>query len=30
LKMLNTAFAMIAYPMLKGQGELLESRLAGG
>lgn len=29
LKMLNTAFAMIAYPLLKEQGELLESRLAG-
>ena len=28
LKMLNTAFAMIAYPLLKEQGELLESRLA--
>lgn len=30
LKMINTAFAMIAYPLLKEQGELLESRLAGG
>ena len=30
LKMLNTAFAMIAYPLLKEQGELLESRLANG
>ena len=30
LKMLNTAFAMIAYPLLKEQGELLESRLTGG
>ncbi len=30
LKMLNTAFAMIAYPLLEEQGELLESRLAGG
>lgn len=29
LKMLNTAFAMIAYPLLKEQGELLESRLSG-
>ena len=29
LKMLNTAFAMIAYPLLKEHGELLESRLAG-
>ena len=29
LKMLNTAFAMIAYPLLREQGELLESRLAG-
>lgn len=29
LKMINTAFAMIAYPLLKEQGELLESRLAG-
>ncbi|WP_338548805.1 Na/Pi cotransporter family protein [Roseovarius phycicola] len=28
LKMLNTSFAMIAYPLLKEQGELLESRLA--
>lgn len=28
LKMLNTAFAMIAYPLLKENGELLESRLA--
>lgn len=28
LKMLNTAFAMIAYPLLKEQGKLLESRLA--
>lgn len=28
LKMLNTAFAMIAYPLLKEHGELLESRLA--
>ncbi|TMV14634.1 Na/Pi cotransporter family protein [Arenibacterium halophilum] len=28
LKMLNTSFAMIAYPMLKEHGELLESRLA--
>ena len=30
LKMLNTAFAMIAYPLLREQGELLESRLATG
>jgi phosphate:Na+ symporter len=30
LKMLNTAFAMIAYPLLKEQGELLESRLGSG
>lgn len=29
LKMLNTAFATIAYPLLKERGELLESRLAG-
>ena len=29
LKMLNTSFAMIAYPLLEGHGELLESRLAG-
>ncbi len=29
LKVLNTAFAMIAYPLLKEQGELLESRLSG-
>lgn len=29
LKMLNTAFAMTAYPLLKEQGKLLESRLAG-
>ena len=29
LKMINTAFAMIAYPLLTEQGELLESRLAG-
>ena len=29
LKMLNTSFAMIAYPLLKEHGELLESRLAG-
>ena len=28
LKMLNTAFAMIAYPLLKEEGKLLESRLA--
>ncbi len=28
LKMLNTSFAMIAYPLLKERGELLESRLA--
>lgn len=28
LKMLNTAFAMIAYPLLEGKGELLESRLS--
>ncbi|WP_319546063.1 Na/Pi cotransporter family protein [Ruegeria conchae] len=28
LKMLNTAFAMIAYPLLKESGQLLESRLA--
>ena len=28
LKMLNTAFAMTAYPLLKEQGKLLESRLA--
>lgn len=28
LKMLNTSFAMIAYPLLKEHGELLESRLA--
>jgi phosphate:Na+ symporter len=27
LKMLNTSFAMIAYPLLKDKGELLESRL---
>ena len=27
LKMLNTSFAMIAYPLLKERGELLESRL---
>ncbi|MEO9781346.1 MAG: hypothetical protein ABJH07_00885 [Sedimentitalea sp.] len=30
LKMLNKAFAMIAYPLLKEQGELLDSRLANG
>lgn len=30
LKMLNTSFAMIAYPLLKEQGELLESRLTNG
>ncbi|MDU8944157.1 Na/Pi cotransporter family protein [Ovoidimarina sediminis] len=29
LKMINTSFAMIAYPLLEEQGELLESRLAG-
>ena len=29
LKTLNTSFAMIAYPLLKNSGELLESRLAG-
>ena len=29
LKMLNTSFAMIAYPLLEERGELLESRLAG-
>jgi len=29
LKMLNTSFAMIAYPLLEEHGELLESRLAG-
>lgn len=29
LKMLNTSFAMIAYPLLNEHGELLESRLAG-
>lgn len=29
LKMLNTAFAMIAYPLLRESGELLESRLTG-
>ncbi|MCG6882796.1 MAG: Na/Pi cotransporter family protein [Silicimonas sp.] len=29
LKMLNTSFAMIAYPLLEQEGELLESRLAG-
>jgi len=28
LKMLNTSFAMIAYPLLEDRGELLESRLA--
>ncbi len=28
LKMLNTSFAMIAYPLLRESGELLESRLA--
>lgn len=28
LKMLNTSFAMIAYPLLQEHGELLESRLA--
>lgn len=28
LKMLNTSFAMIAYPVLEDRGELLESRLA--
>ncbi|MEM1386387.1 MAG: Na/Pi cotransporter family protein [Pseudomonadota bacterium] len=28
LKMLNTAFAMVAYPLLKEHGELLKSRLA--
>lgn len=28
LKMLNTSFAMIAYPLLEKHGELLESRLA--
>lgn len=28
LKMLNTSFAMIAYPILEKHGELLESRLA--
>lgn len=28
LKMLNTSFAMIAYPLLQDKGELLESRLA--
>jgi len=28
LKMLNTAFAMIAYPLLEEKGELLESRLS--
>ncbi|MDK3073693.1 Na/Pi cotransporter family protein [Sedimentitalea sp. JM2-8] len=28
LKMLNTSFAMIAYPLLEEHGELLESRLA--
>ena len=30
MKMLNTSFAMIAYPLLEEQGELLESRLADG
>ncbi len=30
LKALNTSFAMIAYPLLKEQGELLRSRLAAG
>ncbi len=30
LKMLNTSFAMIAYPLLQEHGELLESRLTGG
>ncbi len=30
LKMLNTSFAMIAYPPLEEHGELLESRLADG
>jgi phosphate:Na+ symporter len=29
LKVLNTSFAMIAYPLLEEQGELLESRLSG-
>lgn len=29
LKMVNTSFAMIAYPLLEEHGELLESRLAG-
>lgn len=29
LKMINTSFAMIAYPLLEEHGELLESRLAG-
>lgn len=29
LKSLNTAFAMIAYPVLEESGELLQSRLAG-
>ena len=28
LKALNTSFAMIAYPLLEDQGELLESRLS--
>jgi phosphate:Na+ symporter len=28
LKMLNTSFAMVAYPLLEERGELLESRLA--
>ena len=28
LKMLNTAFTTIAYPLLKERGELLESRLS--
>jgi phosphate:Na+ symporter len=30
LKMLNTSFAMIAYPLLEEHGELLESRLSNG
>ncbi len=29
LKMINTSFAMIAYPVLEQEGELLDSRLAG-
>ncbi len=30
LKMLNTSFAMMAYPLLEEHGELLESRLSHG